>query len=185
MNPTILPFSCLVVLLILFARNQISTSAESRNLVQDTCRKAYEEPDICVAFLRTDSRSLKATSVKDLAYIMLDICIANATDTRHYFQRLRDAISDRRAKKAVELCVADYGFAVKYDFPRAKKKLNSNSYAEAKKLANNGVGRAVNCSRHLTPFLSSNSPLMLKNNILQYLGLIAEGIIKLLQGKHV
>ncbi|KAF9685787.1 hypothetical protein SADUNF_Sadunf03G0090400 [Salix dunnii] len=116
-------------------------------------RIGYED---CVRILRSDHRAIKATNVKELAYIILDLCIANATVTLGEVPKLQEKHKkDGQIEKALRRCAVEYERATKVYFRKAVEQLGTKSYLEAQNSAH--IGGAL------------------------VLGTVAEGIVSLLR----
>ncbi|KAJ7010733.1 cell wall / vacuolar inhibitor of fructosidase 2-like [Populus alba x Populus x berolinensis] len=151
----------LTLILILISASQGCAAVQEKeqekepDLIQKSCSiiAGYEE---CVAILRSDPRSIKATTVKQLAYIILDLCIENATETLEEIPKLQEKYSKHdQIEEALRWCVMAYESAIKDYFRKAVDQLGTKSYREAQYSAHTG-GALV-------------------------LGLVAEGIVSLLR----
>lgn len=139
----------------------------------------YED---CVRILRSDPRAIKATNVKELAYIILDLCIANATETLREIPKLQEKYKkDGQIEEALRRCAVEYESADKVYFRKAVEQLGTKSYREAQNSAHIGGALGTSCEQEFYFQAPEFSPLWLRNHDLAVLGTVAEGIVSLLR----
>ncbi|KAJ6946337.1 cell wall / vacuolar inhibitor of fructosidase 2-like [Populus alba x Populus x berolinensis] len=177
----------LTFLLILISASQGCAAVQEKeqekepDLIQKSCSiiAGYEE---CVAILRSDPRSIKATTVKQLAYIILDLCIENATETLEEIPKLQEKYSKHdQIEEALRWCVMAYESAIKDYFRKAVDQLGTKSYREAQYSAHIGGALGTGCEQEFYFQAPVISPLWPRNHNLAVLGLVAEGIVSLLR----
>ncbi|KAB5573611.1 hypothetical protein DKX38_000805 [Salix brachista] len=173
----------LTLLLLLISTSQGSASEHGKepDLIEKSCAiiVGYEE---CVAILRSDPRSIKATKIKQLAYIILDLCIANATETLGEIPKLQEKYSKHdQIEEALRWCVTAYESAIKDYFRKAAEQLGKKSYREAQYSAHIGGALGTGCEQEFYFQAPEFSPLWPRNHDLAVLGLVAEGIVSLLR----
>ncbi|KAG5228403.1 cell wall / vacuolar inhibitor of fructosidase [Salix suchowensis] len=162
----------LTLLLLLISTSQGSASEHGKepDLIEKSCAiiVGYEE---CVAILRSDPRSIKATTIKQLAYIILDLCIANATETLGEIPKLQEKYSKHdQIEEALRWCATAYESAIKDYFSKA-----------VEQLAHIGGALGTGCEQEFYFQAPEFSPLWPRNHDLAVLGLVAEGIVSLLR----
>ncbi|KAG5223329.1 cell wall / vacuolar inhibitor of fructosidase [Salix suchowensis] len=168
MIPSLFP----VLLLLLISTSQCSATSQHKqpDLIEKSCSiiAGYED---CVRILRSDRRAIKATNVKELAYIILDLCIANATVTLGEVPKLREKYKKYgKIEKALRRCAA-------------VEQLGKKSYLEAQNLAHIGGALGTSCEQEFYFQAPEYSPLWPRNHDLAVLGTVAEGIVSLLRLK--
>ncbi|KAL3609957.1 hypothetical protein D5086_000977 [Populus alba] len=177
----------LTLILILISASQGCAAVQEKeqekepDLIQKSCSiiAGYEE---CVAILRSDPRSIKATTVKQLAYIILDLCIENATETLEEIPKLQEKYSKHdQIEEALRWCVMAYESAIKDYFRKAVDQLGTKSYREAQYSAHTGGALGTGCEQEFYFQAPVISPLWPRNHNLAVLGLVAEGIVSLLR----
>ncbi|KAJ6703638.1 PECTINESTERASE INHIBITOR-LIKE [Salix viminalis] len=181
MIPSLFP----VLLLLLISASQCSATLQHKqpDLIEKSCSiiAGYED---CVRILRSDRRAIKATNVKELAYIILDLCIANATVTLGEVPKLREKYKkDGKIEKALRRCAVEYKKATKVYFRKAVEQLGKKSYLEAQNLAHIGGALGTSCEQEFYFQAPEFSPLWPRNHDLAVLGTVAEGIVSLLRLK--
>ncbi|CAK7335450.1 unnamed protein product [Dovyalis caffra] len=177
------PSLFLTLLLLLFSTSQCRATVQEKepDLIEKSCAiiVGYEE---CVTILRSDRRAIKATNVKELAYIILDLCIANATETLGEIPRLQEKYTkDGKTEEALRRCVMAYESAIKDYFCKAVQQLGTKSYREAQYSAHIGGALGTSCEQEFYFQAPEISPLWFRNHDLAVLGLVAEGIVSLLR----
>ncbi|KAJ6341858.1 hypothetical protein OIU78_009910 [Salix suchowensis] len=173
----------LTLLLLLISTSQGSASEHGKepDLIEKSCAiiVGYEE---CVAILRSDPRAIKATSIKQLAYIILDLCIANATETLGEIPKLQETYSKHdQIEEALRWCATAYESAIKDYFSKAVEQLGKKSYRKAQNSAHIGGALGTGCEQEFYFQAPEFSPLWPRNHDLAVLGLVAEGIVSLLR----
>lgn len=173
-------FLTLILILISASQGCAAVQEKEPDLIQKSCSiiAGYEE---CVAILRSDPRSIKATEVKQLAYIILDLCIENATETLEEIPKLQEKYSKHdQIEEALRWCVMAYESAIKDYFRKAVDQLGTKSYREAQYSAHIGGALGTGCEQEFYFQAPVISPLWPGNHNLAVLGLVAEGIVSLL-----
>lgn len=181
--------SCLALLLVLFLANQCAVSVlvqeKEIDLIEKSCEliDGYEE---CVTVLGSDPRAKKSTDVKELAYIILDLCIVNATDTLGEIPKLQENYSKNgQIGEALSSCAMEYQRAINDYFGEAIKQLGTSSYQEAQYSAHIGGALGTSCEQEFYFQAPAASPLWSRNHDLAVLGHVAEGIVSLLRSNEI
>ncbi|XP_062191354.1 uncharacterized protein LOC133895210 [Phragmites australis] len=106
----------------------LPTTLADANFVAGTCKSS--DNDQCVAVLGTDPRSAKATTVRELASIGLDIATANAKDSSSFLAREAGKQGGVETGNALRQCVSCYGDAV-LALKAAREGFDAGAYGEA------------------------------------------------------
>jgi len=172
-----------LLLLLMISTSQCSATLQDKqpDLIEKSCSiiVGYED---CVRILRSDPRAIKATNVKELAYIILDLCIANATETLREIPKLQEKYKkDGQIEEALRRCAVEYESADKVYFRKAVELLGTKSYREAQNSAHVGGALGTSCEQEFYFQAPEFSPLWLRNHDLAVLGTVAEGIVSLLR----
>ncbi|XP_051127305.1 cell wall / vacuolar inhibitor of fructosidase 2 [Andrographis paniculata] len=88
----------------------VLSTDEASNLIQKTCENT-QHYDLCVSSLELDSSSAKSDA-KGLALIMINIAIANATETNSYIaSQIKNITNNTAMDRAMRVCNDKYAFA--------------------------------------------------------------------------
>ncbi|KAI6692898.1 hypothetical protein NL676_020608 [Syzygium grande] len=151
---------------------------KSVDLIKKTCRKTPYH-DLCVSSLRSYPGSSGAT-VHDLAGIMLNLTLANATDTLSFIQVLINQTEDPQLEMPLDYCAELYIPVVKYTLPQAIDAFDKSQYGFAEYGVSDAGDQANTCEKQLSKSTAS-SPLGDRNKLMSELCDVAVAIIKMLQ----
>ncbi|KAL0015715.1 hypothetical protein SO802_002784 [Lithocarpus litseifolius] len=86
-------------LLFLFFHSPLQTNASSTKLIGSVCKNTIDN-DNCLKALESDPRAVKASRLKDLAKISLELAVANATESKTYI----DALLTKNHTEPIKQC---------------------------------------------------------------------------------
>ncbi|KAF8017733.1 hypothetical protein BT93_H2815 [Corymbia citriodora subsp. variegata] len=150
--------------------------AKSTNLIKKTCKKT-PYPDLCISSLRSHAKGSGVT-IHDLAGIILNLTLANATNTLSHIEALINQAEDPQLERLLDYCAELYIPVVKYTLPQAIVAFNKAQYGFAEYGVSDAGDQADTCEKEFSQSKVS-SPLGDRNKLVSELCDVAVAIIKM------
>lgn len=156
-----------ILLLLLVFVNLLVTIADSGALVVEVC-KEIDDTNFCIQALQSDPRTIKATNLKDLAPISVDLAYTNATSSVSKIESLIKQTTDPNLKEILNSCLENFEDAVE-NLESAKEDVKVDNYSNANMRAHYSYSNALECEDLFKNEPTYRSPLSIENRNLMLL----------------
>ncbi|KAK4766936.1 hypothetical protein SAY87_023780 [Trapa incisa] len=147
------------------------------SLIDQTCKRTPYE-DLCISSLTSNPNRSRAAGVKELAGMVLDSVLLNATDTLAFTRLLIDRTIDPEVERPLDYCAELYIPVVKFTVPQGRDAFYRGQYKFAEYCLTDAARQADACEKMLPG--SAVSPMGDRNRIFQQLCSVAVAIIDIL-----
>ncbi|MED6220431.1 hypothetical protein PIB30_044753 [Stylosanthes scabra] len=149
------------------------------DLIDQVCKRTpfYE---LCSSTLHNNPLLSPKSDIKQVALIMVNNILSNATDTLNYIEALLKHTKDPNLEQALALCAESYIPVVRFTLPQAAAAISQGHFAFASYCISDAVKEVNSCEGRLSKAPSDKSPLGDRNDLVQKLVDVANAIIKLL-----
>ncbi|MED6158191.1 hypothetical protein PIB30_030474 [Stylosanthes scabra] len=191
MAKTLLINVTITIIILLFSSSSCSSSSTRvyyywndnngvEDLIDQVCKRTpfYE---LCSSTLHNNPLLSPKSDIKQVALIMVNNILSNATDTLNYIEALLKHTKDPNLEQALALCAESYIPVVRFTLPQAAAAISQGHFAFASYCISDAVKEVNSCEGRLSKAPSDNkSPLGDRNDLVQKLVDVANSIIKLL-----
>ncbi|KAL1320760.1 hypothetical protein HN51_065464 [Arachis hypogaea] len=149
------------------------------DLIEQVCKRTPFY-DLCISTLHNNPLLSPKSDIKQVALIMVNNILSNATDTLNYIEALLKHTKDPQLEQALALCAESYIPVVRFTLPQAAVAISQGHFAFASYCISDAVKEVNSCEGRLVKSPSDKSPLGDRNDVVQKLVDVANAIIKLL-----